>query len=250
MVGSLRSTHPTPKTDRPCGKGVAVLLRGAIWYNHQIREQETVDGPTPLYRIEVKGFPTRLVAVWALIDLIGAMAAHSHASDVIEALWGGALLGQLGVLTVWAVFGTQRLHVRWPLAIVGATLVWTFGFFLLVADEGQRHGGPGTPNYDALRETLCLVPIVFLAAQLPLWILKGIVGSRVARDAAGNLVATAPSRQFGILHLLGVTTVFAVAMGLASVTLSHLSDTPGNGDPTLIERDRWVTCSPFAWRLP
>ena len=47
--------------------------------------------------------------------------------------------------------------------------------------------------------------------------------SRVAWDEAGNLVATAPSRQFSIAHLFGVTTVFAIALGLGSMAfLSRL----------------------------
>ena len=146
-----------------------------------------------------------LLLVFGAIDLlVPALLLHMPPDLLSTILPGsiffGTLAGQVGVLAVWAVFGTWPLLRRWILALLGVVVIGTIELFAILIAEpsARRHLGEALEPFVVF---LAMVPLRSPAAQVPLWILKAIIGSRVTRDAAGNFVATRPTRQFGLQHL-------------------------------------------------
>lgn len=64
-----------------------------------------------------------LVGVFGLVDLLTPAVIEGSRSPVVAALFAGAILGQFGLLAVWAVLGPQPLFVRWPISLLVAALL-------------------------------------------------------------------------------------------------------------------------------
>ncbi|MHC4399671.1 MAG: hypothetical protein ACYTG0_08330 [Planctomycetota bacterium] len=138
---------------------------------------------------------------------------HEFDSEAFGCLFMGVVGGQLGLVAIWAVLGPKSWTARLPTTLAVA-------IFLAVAltlGTSSAEGGGGIPP-DVAR-SLLLVPAVLLATQLPLWVLKLVKGCRIVRHGEEFGREGAPSRQFGIEHLLGATAVVAVCLGLASAGL-------------------------------
>jgi len=131
-------------------------------------------------------------------------------------LFLGIVAAQLGLLAVWAVLGPQRWIVRLPVTLVYAVLLYTMlimGF--AVAQPPPRDAWP------QIAKSYLFLPLVLLAAQLPLWILRIATGCRIVRADPENGLRSTGSRQFQLRDLFGAMTVLAVALGLASLGLSR-----------------------------
>jgi hypothetical protein len=124
----------------------------------------------------------------------------------------GMVAGEAGLLAVWGVFGPQRVLVRWPVNLLVTAVLW--GVFLL----GMASVGP--VEAEIARGTLTL-PLILLAVQFPLWILKLATGWRIVLAGTQAPASPAQSRQFRLQHVLGATAVVAAAFGLASLGLPH-----------------------------
>ncbi len=162
----------------------------------------------------------------ALLAFVGPSVLARSTEPAVPAFVAGAAAAQVGLLAIWAVLGPQPLLVRWSASLaVGVLLwcVWLMGVdFVESLDSAEIAGGA------------LVLPLILLAVQVPLWILKAATGWRIV--LTGTKIPTSPAevRQFGLQHILGATTVMAVALGLASLAL------PGGGAASLPDISQWL----------
>jgi hypothetical protein len=123
----------------------------------------------------------------------------------------GVLLGEIGGMTLWLVWGDgaflRRLAMHW-----GVGLLLLGSFFLGLA--GAMAGDGPQPEFwwHVVATVLCVVPAVSLAAQLPLWPLRTHLGWSVER-VSGSPAAKKPV-GLSISDILCGTAVVAVSLGL------------------------------------
>ncbi|HVW38050.1 MAG TPA: hypothetical protein VHB99_12120 [Pirellulales bacterium] len=185
-------------------------------------------------------FPLALLLVcYALFDF--------HSPALIDALWGaneypplpgillmlatfGCLAAQYGALVAWSVLGTRPAIGRWAVSFVAAECLlglhtWAWALF------SDRKAGFG-----AALEALA---IGFLAAQMPVWVLR--VGQGYRLVTAGERLP--PARRFAVRDLLIATAAIAASLALLQL---------GAGDAPRAETARAVAVScavGFAWSV-
>ncbi len=161
-----------------------------------------------------------LVPVFAVVNVIAAAIVPHAREPVLPGIMLGVLAGESGLIAIWAVIGPQpwmsRFLITQGLAI-GLYLAFLFG--LTIAGHG--------PPAKVIVVAVLVFPLVLLCVQLPVWIAKIAMGWRLVGAGSEDPAPSMSPRQFGIEHLLGATTVVAVAMGLASLGLQILSETGG-----------------------
>lgn len=120
---------------------------------------------------------------------------------------GGAMPAQLGLLAIWGALGPGKgwrrmLHCM----AVGAfwILAWAGGYFLFT-DRSVYF------NRAVLSPAFCL-PLVLIAAQLPLWALRVFARWRLAREVGA---AFSPPPQMSIAGILVATTVVGASLASA-----------------------------------
>jgi hypothetical protein len=89
--------------------------------------------------------------------------------------------------------------------------------------------------------TVLLIPMLLLAAQLPVWVLRAAMGCRLAVGIAGEAEAPGDARQFRVGDLLVVTAVVALCLGLAQLGIRLAS--PSESDGALV---LGITCCVLA----
>jgi uncharacterized membrane protein len=119
----------------------------------------------------------------------------------------GCVLAQGNLLTAWLAWSDgpflRRLATHWKIA-AGLYLVWLVGLGLALA------GGRVPPIIAA---TVALgVPLVSIAAQLPLWVARQWFGWRLVREQADAAPLEPP---LAIRDLMLATLVVAVSLALA-----------------------------------
>lgn len=165
-----------------------------------------------------------LVGVFGLVDLVTPAVIEGSRSSVLAALLVGAIIGQFGLLAVWGVLGPQPLFVRWPLSLLVAVLLCCallLGMAMLDAPRG---------GLAEMAMGMLMLPMIFLAVQLPLWVLRIVTGWCIVAGGTEDCSPPSESRQFQLQHMLGATTAVAVALGLASVYLRYLGNPVGRVD--------------------
>ena len=176
-----------------------------------------------------KRFPLGLfIAVFALSNfftpiIIEGLAESSLAYSCILVAFIGAIVAQLCLFSIWAVFGPLRLLSRLPVTLFLTELsaaFLTLGY-LVVA--------PLSETFADIASTFLLLPLAFLATQLPLWGLKLVTGGRIVHVAADPRPSTTPRRQFGLRDVMGGTVVMAVALSLASSGMKISEDLAAEG---------------------
>jgi hypothetical protein len=90
-------------------------------------------------------------------------------------------------------------------------------------------GMPPSREWEVVLAPVLGLPLLFLAMQAPLWVFRGITGWQLV--PRGREETLPGARQFGIVDLLGVTALAAVALGLTQMALS-LGDGPGAEMPS------------------
>lgn len=119
----------------------------------------------------------------------------------------GCVLAQGCLLAAWLAWSDgpflRRLASHWSIA-VGLYLIWLVGLILAVRD----HEAPQFAFTVALG-----VPLVSLAAQLPLWVARQWFGWRLVREQADQAPPSEP--PLAIRDLMLATLVVAVAFALA-----------------------------------
>jgi hypothetical protein len=112
----------------------------------------------------------------ASFPLLRGTVGPSGGDLVIVGLVLGVFPAQVGALTLWLVFGSGpfllRLAAHWGIAF-GLFAAWALGCAAAMAD------GPTRELPEVLSAVVCSLPLVSLAAQLPLWPLRTHLGWRV-----------------------------------------------------------------------
>jgi hypothetical protein len=152
------------------------------------------------------------VAVFNVVSfpLLRGTAGPGGGSIMLVGLVLGVFPAQLGALTLWLVFGSGpfllRLAVHWGVTI-GLFAAWALGCAAALAD------GPGRELPMMLTAIGCGLPVVSLAAQLPLWPLRTHLGWRVElpADAGGSRVDGGEPLTIRDILLGTVVTALAVA---------------------------------------
>ena len=122
----------------------------------------------------------------------------------------GCVLAQVHLLAAWLVWSDQpflhRLLRHWIIAAI-LYIVWAAGLAL------------GLPSRFALASAMVglSVPLVSIAAQLPLWLTRQTFGWRLTRADANNDIG---DRPLTIRDLLLATVLFALALASARWTPS------------------------------
>ena len=161
------------------------------------------------------------VAAFAVADLIGPPILVASRSEFALALFLGTFAAQIGLLAIWAVLRPQRWVVRLPVTLAYAALFYT----MLIM--GMTVAEPFGPEWPEVARTYLFLPLVFLAVQSPLWILRIGGGYRIVRADPEKDLSPTGSRQFHLQHLFVATGVVAVSLGLASLGVSEEGDLAG-----------------------
>lgn len=131
----------------------------------------------------------------------------------------GCVLAQGNLLAAWLAWGDEpflrRLLTHWKIA-AGLYLVWLVGFGL-----AYLVGNRVPPQFAAI--VALGVPLVSLAAQLPLWVARQWIGWRLVRETADATHPRDPS--LSIRDLMVATLIVATALALA-----RLSPSPDEGE--------------------
>ena len=182
-----------------------------------------------------------IVIGFGVVDLVVVGIARSHTEPLwwLAGLLSGVVLAQFGLLAVWAVFGPGRLLVRWPAALLAAAALLCGLAMLLIAGEPLA-----SRNMEEFFLSLLMLPLFALAVQFPLWAFKWAIGGRIVILGSKDAASASASRQFTLQHLLGVTTVLAIALSMASVALEY------GGLPGRPTAEMWprvlIACTIFA----
>ncbi len=146
--------------------------------------------------------------------LIPRWALHSNAIAWLTIPFIGVTLAQFGLAAAWGVFAPRCLLLRLTSSLaLGAGLSVQF----LVGLPSAR-----SPNGEDALRVLMLLPLLLLAVQTPLWILKFVSGARISpgKETAGKEEETARQmRQFSLQEILTATAWVAVALGSAQMAL-------------------------------
>lgn len=173
----------------------------------------TTQPPPPLPEKTPPVLP--LFALFAVYNFLMPAMIEGTRSEVVVGLFSGPVGAQLGLLAIWAALGPRPWRVRLPTTLIIAMALR--GILVLGAMASLE------PSADEVRDraqSLLFVPLVFLAAQLPLWILRVATGYRIVLDANQQADPPTESRQFGVQHILVATALVAIALGLASTALA------------------------------
>ena len=172
----------------------------------------TPDKPlVPLPERPLGGFGW-LVAIAGLFNFVSFPlvrgAANEEGGWVFVAVTVGALAAEVALATIWLVWGPgsflRRLVVHWSVGF-GLYFAWAFGFALAFSSEMAAGEVP-----KAWGTVLCSLPIVSLAAQLPLWPLRTHFGWRIElppRDAPLE-----PAQSLSIRDIILGTVVTSVSL--------------------------------------
>ena len=160
---------------------------------------------------------TRFLALifgYALLDFGGPMLLYAFGSWFFITIWLGFLAGQGLFLIIWAVLGPFRLWVRWSIILTTAIGLYVVLIFGLIIFSGSSPRGEEV--LVALIGSL-LIPLLFLLAQIPLWLRRLISGWRIVAADDAEQCSAVEARQFGLGHLLGLMVALAVSLSLIRV---------------------------------
>jgi hypothetical protein len=164
---------------------------------------------------EKTSLPGLFSALFGFYNFLAPAIAKEAESEVVVGLLFGPVAAQLGLLSIWATLGPRPWRVRLP-----TTLIMGMGLYGALLVGMMASWEPPTHAVREMVQSLLFVPLVFLAAQLPLWILRFAIGCRIVLDDADEADRPTESRQFGVQHLLVATALVAIALGLASTALA------------------------------
>jgi len=117
----------------------------------------------------------------------------------------GAVAGQIALLAAWSALGTGSAFIRVPgAACLVVVLSLAAGLSVAIAED-----------LDVVVALVFIALQGFFCLQLPLWLFRKLSGYRIAPLHAG---AVHDGRsQFGVRHILGLTGVVALAVGVAKM---------------------------------
>jgi hypothetical protein len=137
---------------------------------------------------------------------------------VFAPVFYGVMLGQVGALALWLVWGEgpflRRLALHWCVGLLLASC--------LMVGSAVQSGAmqPLAMLWNQTISFLCVLPAVSLAAQLPLWPLRTHFGWSVERLRL-DMAAGQPA-PLSILDIFSGTAVVAISLGLLRAAVSPI----------------------------
>ncbi len=154
------------------------------------------------------------VVIFAVMDLFLPAMLSGLESVVVGTFFTGLVVGQFALLSIWAVLAPQPVLVRWPLTLLtamGLLLILLLGMFAV-------NGPPMDGTAFLLILPFCWLPLVFLAAQSPLWVLRLVTGCRIVDAMAEDKLPPEESRQFDLRHMFAATALIAILLTLVRLS--------------------------------
>ncbi len=158
----------------------------------------------PANRLVVWGVSAAVIGVFLVFDFIAP-----HATEMPSEAWvfllTGICIGQVNLITTWAVLAPGNLVVRLPWSLLLTMAMW---YALVLGNRVFR--------FFATEEDAIALGAVLLAgvtiAQVPLWIAKRVFRWRLVRGANEPGQPPRGPWQFQLRHLLLAMFVVAVAL--------------------------------------
>lgn len=173
------------------------------------------------------------VVIFAVMDfLVPAMSVGSQ-SEAVGMFLLGLIAGQFALLSIWAVLGPQPVLVRWPLMLLTA-----MGLLLIVFLGAIPIGGVRT-DAGAFLLPFCWLPLIFLAAQSPLWILRLLTGCRIVDATVDDRRPSNDLRQFDLRQMFVATTAIAVILAVGRLSFYFDSEQYRFGGAETHETQMW-----------
>ena len=159
-----------------------------------------------------------LLVIFGAVDFFMPAMMRGSQSEVVGMFLVGMIAGQFSLLSIWAVLGPQPVFVRWPL-----TLLTAMGLLLIVVLGVIAVDGP-PPDAVFVIWLFSWLPLMFLAAQSPLWIVKLLTGCRIVRATVEDTLPAEGSRQFDLRQMFAATAAIAVILTVARLSFYVDSD--------------------------
>ncbi len=163
-----------------------------------------MNSPMPHLFIPAHGLAAAWIAMAFGVDLL----VYADSAWLIIAITG-LFLGQSCMVMLWAVCGPQSPRMRWLVGLLALGALWialNLGDFCM---KGR--------SFDFLNTVLHL-PGVFIAMQLPLWVVKLAWGHQIVPDPAASEEPAWVRRRLTIGDLILITTVLAGSLALRVAT--------------------------------
>lgn len=154
-----------------------------------------------------------LAAGAAFICVIAPAVLDGANSGFVVGAVFGLFFGFNAVPVIWSVIGPGGLLPRVSLCFL---VVFIF-FFNFVVGFTIVEGSVG--SFEDYLPLFGMLPIIFLAVQIPFAVMRMVTGWRIWMVASGGDEERQPGRQFGIAQLLSVTTLVAFALAMARWSL-------------------------------
>jgi hypothetical protein len=150
---------------------------------------------------------------WLGTALIEPNSGRGWLEYVSIGFFFGAFFGQTTLAAAWAALGPGPLRWRIPLS-----LVWVAMLPVAIAINVAIHGGPDGAAFVIAG---CLFG-QWLLVQLPLWALAIGYGLRLRHVDEGEETQDRRELQLGIRHLMVITTVVGVILGVGRISMNWL----------------------------
>jgi hypothetical protein len=174
-----------------------------------------------------------ILAIYAAYDVVApifmALAKRETLSFDREIVIVVTLLApavsEIGFLSVWAVWAPQPAMMRNAVALLAAVIGYLIFFFAVWVAPGAYNDDPWS---------VLFLPLMFFSLQLPQWILKFALGSRMncrwpPPQSAGD------ARRFSIGQLLAATGLVAASLAAARLGSSLVGiDDEAAGGPAMM----------------
>ena len=166
-----------------------------------------------------------LVGGFAFIDFLGPImiaGSEPRYESFIMSVFFGAFAAQSGLLAIWAVFGPLRYYLRLPLTLLlGVSLIALAFIGTCIINQinlgsyltTSANDPPSAYPWEAVLPYLLVIPIVFLAFQAPLWLLRFATGFRI-NPGNRNAKLSSNTGQFRIQDLFGAMAIVTVSLAL------------------------------------
>jgi len=178
-----------------------------------------------------------LTACFALINITVIPASNRQIEPRLREFWQafsfGIIGAQAGLLAIAAVLGPGKGLLRHLIAVplaLGLVLAWLLGYGL----AKWTHSTPQFfPEWNEILPQILVIPVMFCACELPLWIFRGLLRWRMELAVPDTSRRRPPHLSIaGILMATG-----AVAVALASARLGRSFVAANFSEP-----DWWGAC--------
>jgi len=161
-----------------------------------------------------------MIAVLVAIGWAAVVLVHPwRGGPLLDALTGGIVLGTMfghtALAAIWCAFGPLPLARRLPLSALWLAAV-SMAFGLNMA----REPNPGGLIVLAMFGGMLLLQWVLV--QIPLWLLTARRGLRIVHESNSVAESHLSEQQFGIRHVLILTTLVALVLGFGRFVLGGL----------------------------